>query len=217
MNTISGIKHISFDLDGTLTDSINTIYLSAIEALKELKISNNLTLEILRKRVGYHFQDMFDELNIPVINFDEYLSIYKNYYFNFISESTLYPGVIEILQILNDKGIKISLCTTKVQSQADLIINHFELGKYFSLVLGRREGIKNKPSAEPLQFICDQLDVNPENSMIVGDTELDIRCGKNAGSKTCAASYGYRDLQLIYSENPDYIINNISELEVLVG
>jgi len=217
MNINAGIKHISFDLDGTITDSINTIFLSTVETLKQLKIPNSLTLEELRKRVGYHFQDMFLALNIPVTDFEEYLAIYKNHYFDFINKSTLYPGVIEVLGYLNKKQIKISLCTTKVQSQADMVINHFELGKYFSMVLGRRENIKNKPSAEPLLFICNHLGVNPEDSMIIGDTELDIRCGKNAGAKTCGAAYGYRGRQLLLDENPDNIIKDIIELINLFG
>jgi phosphoglycolate phosphatase/pyrophosphatase PpaX len=212
MNTFSGIKHISFDLDGTLTDSINTIFLSTVKTLEQLNIPNKLTLEDLRTRVGYHFQDMFLALNIPVTDFEEYLAIYKQHYLEFINKSTLYPGVVEVLSYLNKTQIKISLCTTKVQSQADMIITHFKLSEYFSMILGRRDNIKNKPSAEPLLFICNQLGVKPEDTLIVGDTELDIGCGKNAGAKTCGAAYGYRDMQLLLDENPDYIIKNISEL-----
>jgi HAD superfamily hydrolase (TIGR01549 family) len=217
MNNLPFIKHISFDLDGTITDSINTIYLSTIKTLEKLKIPNRLTPGEFRKRVGYHFKDMFVALNIPVINFEEYLTIYKDYYNKLIDESSLYPGVIETLQYLKNREIKLSLCTTKVQSQADMVIDYFELRNYFSMVLGRRDNMENKPSAEPLLFICSELKVSPEASLIAGDTELDIRCGKNAHVKTCAASYGYRDIKLIKEENPDYIIKDIAELIDLVG
>ncbi|MGE5845363.1 MAG: HAD family hydrolase, partial [Ignavibacteria bacterium] len=46
----------------------------------------------------------------------------------------------------------------------------------------------------------------------VGDSELDIRCGKNAGTLTCAAAYGYRSLEALSAEKPDYIISGINEL-----
>jgi phosphoglycolate phosphatase/pyrophosphatase PpaX len=118
--------------------------------------------------------------------------------------------------LFKDKEIKTSLCTTKLQSQADMVIDYFELRNYFSTVLGREENMESKPSAEPLLFICSELNVSPEASLIVGNTELDIRCGKNAGAKTCAASYGYRDLKSIKEENPDFIINDITKLINLV-
>lgn len=217
MNSSSQIQHICFDLDGTITDSVNTIFQSTVKTLEKLNISNNLTLKDFKNRVGYHFKDMFIALDIPVIDFEEYITIYKNYYFEFINKSRLYPGVIETLQSLQEKGIKTSLCTTKLQNQADKVIDYFELRDYFSIILGRRENLKNKPSAEPLLFICGELNISPQDSLIVGDTELDIRCGKNAGVRTCAASYGYRDLKLIKEENPDYIIKDITELINLFG
>ncbi|MGA7722262.1 MAG: HAD-IA family hydrolase [Ignavibacteriaceae bacterium] len=216
MSNLSTIKHISFDLDGTITDSVDTIYMSTIKTLEKLKIPNNLTPDEFRNRVGYHFQDIFNDLNIPVNNFEEYLAIYKDFYLMFINKSRIYDGVSETLQYLKDQDISLSLCTTKVQSQADMVIDYFGLRKYFSLILGRRDNLKNKPSAEPLLFICSELNVNPGASLLVGDTELDIRCGKNAGAKTCAASYGYRDLNIIREEHPDYIINDIKGLINLV-
>jgi phosphoglycolate phosphatase/pyrophosphatase PpaX len=215
MNIPQIIKHISFDLDGTIIDSIDTIYVSTIKTLQKLNISHKLTPAQFRKRVGYHFKDMFKDLNIPVIDFDEYLSIYKDYYFKLMDKSNIYPGVIETLQYLKEKGIKLSLCTTKLQIQADMVIDYFELRNYFSMILGRRDNLENKPSAQPLLFICSELKISPGVSLMVGDTELDIRCGKNAGSRTCAVSYGYRELKLIKEENPDYIINDITELKFL--
>jgi phosphoglycolate phosphatase len=213
MSTTSPFQHICFDLDGTLTDSIGTIYMSTIKTLEKLKIPNDLTIDVFRTRIGHHFLDMFKAFNITVPDFEEYITIYKNHYFDFIDRSTIYPGVIETLQYLKDRGIKTSLCTTKLQSQADKAIDYFGIGDYFSMVLGRRDNMQSKPSAEPLVFICKELNVSPQTSIIVGDTELDIRCGKNAGSKTCAVSYGYRELDLIKEENPDYIINDITELK----
>jgi HAD superfamily hydrolase (TIGR01549 family) len=217
MNNLSQIKHICFDLDGTITDSFDTIYLSTIKTLEKLKIPNNLTPGEFRNRIGYHFQDMFIDLNIPVNDFEEYLVIYKDFYLKFINKSRIYDGVTKTFQYLKDNSISLSLCTTKVQSQADMVIDYFGLRKYFSLILGRRDNLKNKPSAEPLLFICSELNVIPGASLLVGDTELDIRCGKNAGSKTCAASYGYRDLKIIRKEHPDFIIHDIKELINLVA
>ena len=150
-------------------------------------------------------------------NFDEFIEIYRNLYFEFIGESSLYPGTEDLLALLQSRGIGVSLLTTKGQGQADKIIDHFGLRKYFSYVMGRRNGVANKPSAEPLLLICNELNVPSDESMMVGDTELDIRTGKNAGTKTCAALYGYRTKEELENEDPDYIISNIIELADLIS
>ncbi len=216
MNNSSSINHIVFDLDGTIIDSYQTIFKTTLKVLKELKINTPIDEKEFYKRIGQHFIDIFREMNIPVNDFEKFIGIYKDHYFDFINDSEIYPGVIETLHSLVEKRIRISLLTTKVQSQADKIINHFNLRKYFSFVMGRRDGIANKPSAEPLLFICGKLNVEPKNTLMVGDTELDIQCGKNAGTRTCGAAYGYRTKEQLVNESPDFIISNITELNDLV-
>ncbi len=210
------IKHVSFDLDGTIADSYLTIYKSTTSALKKLNINQDLPEPEFRKRIGHHFIDIFADLGIPVKDFDEFIEIYKDYYFEYIGESKLYNGVEEVLAFLNTNNIKVSLLTTKNQQQADKNIDHFGLRKYFSFVMGRRTGIANKPSAEPLLFICNQLNIQPGETIMVGDTELDIRCGKNAGAKTCAALYGYRTAEFLSAEKPDYSIPDICGIKKLI-
>lgn len=206
------ISHLCFDLDGTLIDSFYNIYFATNETLKRLGIISHIAEDDFRSTIGRHFTDIFTELNIPVKNFDEFITLYKEIYFDFLDSSEIYPGVIETLQILNEKNLKISLLTTKAQDQTDKIIDHFEFHKYFSFIMGRRDGIAHKPSAEPLEIICNQLNVLPIETMMVGDTELDIRCGKNAGAKTCAVSYGYRNIDILLAEKPDIVINFFAEI-----
>jgi len=215
-NNLSPIKHICFDLDGTLVQSHTTIYKTTRKALVELNIPvENLKQNIFYERIGHHFEDIFEEFNIPVMDFNSFMTVYKNHYFDFIDESVLYTGIEETLGYLKSKNILTSLLTTKGQSQADKIIDHFNLRKYFDLVTGRRNGIAHKPSAEPLLFICRELNITPEESLMVGDTELDIGCGKNAGSKTCGVTYGYRTKKALEEQEPDLIIDSIKGLENL--
>lgn len=210
------LKHFCFDLDGTLVKSHITIYKTTIKALKDLQIpDDNLKEDLFYERIGHHFEDIFKELGVPVNNFDVFIEIYKNQYFDFIGESVLYEGVEEIFKYLRSKNILISLLTTKGQGQAEKIVDHFNLTKYFDLVSGRRNGIAHKPSAEPLLLNCKKLNVNPDKTLMVGDTELDIKCGKNAGAKTCAVSYGYRSKKALEEQEPDFIINSLEEIKML--
>lgn len=211
------IKHICFDLDGTLIKSDRTIYKATLKTLELLDIKGELSEDKFMKMIGIHFNDIFRNFNIDVPDFQKFIGIYKMLYFNFIDESKIYPSVEETLSFLsNGKGLKISLLTTKGQDQAEKIINHFEFSKYFDFIMGRREGIAHKPSAEPMLFICDELKLDAKNTMIVGDTEMDVLCGKNAGTITCGVTYGYRTEENLRENNPDYLVNDFGELKKLI-
>jgi HAD superfamily hydrolase (TIGR01549 family) len=207
------ITHICFDLDGTLVDSKKTILESTKAALDKLNISYNIPECVFTNMIGKHFVDIFDELKIDVQNFEQFISVYKALYFDFIDSSVLYQNVSETLTFLNKKKIKISLLTTKVQDQAEKIIQHFNLGSSFDYLMGRRNGLGHKPSPEPLLVICKALQVEPAETLIVGDTELDIQCGKNAGSRTCGVLFGYRTKEQLEKEKPDFLISGLSELD----
>jgi len=210
------IKHVCFDLDGTLVDSKITILESTKAALDKLKIPHKIPEEIFNNMIGKHFVDIFIELKMDKVDFEKFIPIYKALYFDFINSSYLYPGVLETLKFLNDKNVKVSLLTTKVQEQADRIIDHFNLRTSFDYIMGRRDGLPHKPSPEPLLVICEELKAAPAQTIMIGDTELDIQCGKSAGTKTCGVLFGYRTAEQIEKEKPDFIISGLIELEKLL-
>lgn len=202
--------HLCFDLDGTLVDSSQTIFRATVYTLDKLGINSDIDEKKFEAMIGKHFVDIFSELGVNVPDFELFIRIYKENYFEQMIYSTLYPEVEETLEKIKESGNTVSLLTTKVQDQADRIIDYFNLRKYFDLVMGRRDGMKYKPSPDPLLFICNELKIGLNNTLMVGDTELDIQCGKTAGAKTCAVLYGYRTEEMLKIHKPDYLINSIS-------
>jgi len=207
------IKHVCFDLDGTLVDSKNTILESTKAALDQLKISYRIDEDVFTNMIGMHFVDIFERMKIEVTDFEKFITIYKAFYFDFMDSSYLYPGVQQTLHYLNENNIKVSLLTTKVQEQAEKIIDHFDLRLSFAYLMGRRDGLAYKPSPEPLIYIYNELDIKASETLMVGDTELDIQCGKSAGSKTCGVLYGYRRKDQLEKEKPDFLISGLNELK----
>lgn len=210
------LTHICFDLDGTLVDSRDTIHKATLKALSKIGVRNSIPEDNFANMIGMHFIDIFKEFGVEVKDFQKFISVYKSVYFDFIDDSVLYPDVANLLGELSSNGMKTSLLTTKSQDQAEKIVDYFSIREELNYVMGRRDGIAHKPSAEPLLEICNELNVQPAETLIVGDTELDIQCGKNAGAKTCGVLYGYRTEKQIKEEEPDYIIRRINELKDIV-
>lgn len=216
MQTNSGIICTVFDLDGTLIQSHSNIYKATIKAFDDLKIEYSMPENDFYKYIGHHFEDIFYSFGINVPDFDIFLNRYKQIYFDFIDHSSFYSGVEKVMQFLKEKNIKVALLTTKGQDQAVKILTHFKIDYYFDEIMGRRPGIAHKPSPEPLRLICETLKVDASNTLMIGDSELDIQCGKSAGAKTCAVTYGYRTKELLKKENPDYLIDDLNELINLI-
>lgn len=211
------INLVVFDLDGTLISSHKTIYKATHHALKEVGINEVLPEKSFYNMIGLHFEDIFRKFGFAVPDFEQFIDIYKSIYFDYIDSSTVYSGVTEIVTKLNEKKIKVSLLTTKGQEQAELILQHFSLFNNFDYIMGRRPGIAHKPSPEPLQKICCDLNITLDSTLIVGDSEMDIECGRNAGSKTCGVTYGYRTKADLQKLSPDFLIDNILDVEYIVN
>jgi phosphoglycolate phosphatase-like HAD superfamily hydrolase len=206
------IKLAVFDFDGTLVSSHKTIYKAMIRALRELNINAEIPEKEFYNLIGLHLEDLFKKFGFSVPDFNQFISLYKSIYFDYADMSFIYPGAAETLDLLKQKRLKMALLTTKAQDQAELNLSYFKLSDKFDYVMGRRPEFANKPSPEPLLKICKDLEIDISDTIMIGDTELDIYCGKNAGAKTCAVTYGYRSKEELIKTNPDYLIDKIDDL-----
>jgi phosphoglycolate phosphatase/pyrophosphatase PpaX len=207
------ITTIVFDLDGTLMSSHETIYQATVKTLKECNYNVDMPEDQFYTKIGMHFEDLFRDFGFVVDDFDSFIAKYKSIYFEYIDLSIIYPNVIDTINYLYENKYNIALLTTKAQDQADLILKHFGLADKFTYIMGRRPGLQHKPSAEPLLYILKELDTLPKNCIMVGDSELDILCGKNAGAYTLGVSYGYRSSDILKTYNPDFLCDDISQLK----
>lgn len=210
------IKLVVFDLDGTLVSSHETIYETTIYTLKLFGVNKEVPVDKFNDLIGYHFADLLPMFDIHLDDYEEFINIYKKHYFDFMKSSYLYPDVIETLMEIKKMGMKISLLTTKAQDQSERILEYFNITNHFDFIMGRRPGIAHKPSPDPLLFVCKQLNLTPSETLMIGDSELDVRCGKSAGSKTAAVTFGYRKKEILELETPDFIIDNLISLKYIL-
>ncbi len=129
--------------------------------------------------------------------------------------ATLFPGTMDALQTLKQRGIKMAAITTRSLRTSVRSLEVNGIAKYFDLVLSAEDVQFHKPHPEPLLKALDALQVKAEETLMVGDTRADIEAGKNAGVRTVAALYGFGGEHL-RELGPDYSIQELRELLAIV-
>jgi len=208
------IKLIIFDLDGTLVDTSGDITNALNYALKPYGL-RDLTVEDTIKMVGEGITRLIEKLleNERIQMRDTVIKRFLDYYSEHLVDfSTLYPYVRETLEKLND--YKKAVISNKREYLSTRLLDKLDLLKYFDLVVGSDTTSERKPSAIPVIYVFTKLGVNPDESIIVGDSNYDIEAGKKAGLKTVAVTYGYRERQ--YLIDADYIIDSMKDLLTLL-
>ncbi|MBV6444820.1 MAG: Phosphoglycolate phosphatase [Ignavibacteriaceae bacterium] len=206
-----------FDMDGTLFDSIDTIYNAAIDTFEKLGMKNvEFPRDKFSAKIGGHFADIFEEFGIEVPDVEHYIDVYKDIYFNHIDDTKFYPGIPELLTDLKNSGAQLALLTTKNQFQTERIADKFGLHEWFGYLMGRKQGVKIKPDPEPLEIIIDHFATAKADTVMIGDSEFDIGCGHNAGVDTIAAGYGYRNREFLLRLKPTFFAADVSELRRLL-
>ena len=191
-------KSILFDLDGTLTDSGPGIMNCAKLALEHYGIHIE-DMNELRVFVGPPLHDTFVKFGVPADETDEAIRIYRSRYLTVGKfENTPYPGVPELLEKLQKDGHKLYVATSKPETTAIEILEHFDLAKYFTRICGASMDRSRSSKESVIAYLLETADANSKKIM-VGDTAFDV-IGANAhGIPASGVSWGYglvEDMQL---------------------
>ena len=192
------ISTILFDLDGTLVDTAPDLAYALNLQLKRHH-KQALPYESIRPfashgsrgLVGLGFGIAPEDSNFLAVR-DEYLDIYNTV---FTRSPVLLPGIRDLLQAIEHKGIKWGIVTNKPRRFTVGLIEAMGLNlqtRAACLVCGD-DASQPKPSPATLLMACAQIGVKPERCLYVGDAERDIIAGNAAGMKTVVALFGYID------------------------
>ena len=204
------IKLIMFDLDGTLVDTSKDITNALNYAIKPYGLKD-LTVEDTIKMIGEGITRLIEKVLSDEKSQwrDEVIKRFLAYYSeHLIDYSSVYPYVRETLEKLN--GYRKAVISNKKEYLSMKLLDKLGLLKYFNLVIGSDTTSERKPSPIPVIHVFTRLGIDPDESIIVGDSNYDIEAGKKAGIKTVAVTYGYRERH--YLKEADYIIDNIKDL-----
>lgn len=123
----------------------------------------------------------------------------------------LYPGVAEGLGVLEEAGFSMAVLSNKPVRPSREIVEHLGVGRHFFAVHGGNSFEQKKPDPVGLQALLDERKVGPRAAAMIGDSAVDVRTGRNAGTWTCGVTYGFLPATLA-QEPPDWIAASFAEL-----
>ncbi len=208
------IKLVIFDLDGTLVNSIKDIT-NSLNYATELYGLPPKTSEEVSALVGEGITKVIERvLGDERLQYrDDVVKRFLEFYSEHIVDNTFpYPGVRETLERLN--GFKKAVISNKREALSIKVLEALDLLRFFDLVIGSDSTNEKKPSPVPVLHVISTMGLTPEDSIMVGDSDLDISAGKSAGIKTVGVTYGYRKREFL--KDADYVIDDIKEIPKLI-
>lgn len=215
-------KACIFDLDGTLTDTLESMTRSVNLTLEEMGLPV-ITLDQCREFVGSGARKLMERTlktcgDEELVRIEEAMKIYGRVFAeNCTYHVKPYDGIEEMLKELKEKGIYLAVLSNKPDGQARNVIHTFFGDELFEYVQGQKEEIPRKPDPAAVFAIMEKAGVSREECVYIGDSDVDMHTGKNAGVKTVGVSWGFRSKEVLQETGADVIIDHPKELTVIVN
>lgn len=203
-----------FDLDGTIVNSIEDIAFAANRGLRIMGLPEqpydkfytfvgNGMRKLCERALPSDCKDRVDEL----------VKIYDKYYAEHCCVLTKpYDGIIDVINKLKSVGIKVAVLSNKPHSQTMNVVNNIFGEDYFDLVLGQTDGFPVKPNPGSLLYVIDKFGADKSDTVNIGDSDVDIILGKNAGIDSIGVSWGFRGKDELISAGAEAVADNAKEL-----
>jgi len=198
--SMSNIKAVVFDLDGTLVDSANDI----VAALNHgLALSGRAPMAVASAypiiSVGL---DRMVELallgsgGLPErAELERLQSLSREYYeLNMLVHTRPYPGTIDVLKQLRASGMRLGVCTNKLHHPARQVLAGLDMEQFFEVVIGRDTQEHAKPHPAPLRAALHALDAQPAQAIMIGDSGIDVACARAADVAVIVMRHGYSEM-----------------------
>ena len=211
------MKACIFDLDGTLTNTLESMTYSVNLTLEEMGLSK-ITKDQCRLFVGNGARVLMEKSlkaagDTDASRIEEGMEIYGRIFDqNCTYHVTPYEGIPEMLKALKDKGIHLAVLSNKPDRQTVKVVKAIFGEELFDYAQGQKEGIRRKPEPDGVWYLMEQMHVSKAECLYIGDSEVDAATGRNAGLKTIGVLWGFRDRKTLETAGADDLIDRPDEL-----
>ncbi|WMN58824.1 phosphoglycolate phosphatase [Pseudoalteromonas xiamenensis] len=212
------VKGILFDLDGTLVDSAEDMYMALNLTLTEVAypvvshalvttwVGNGIDMLVKRGLSG----SMEVNPTLPTETVDYAISRFKLHYAEIVGQyAALYQNVLVGLSAL--AAFPKAIVTNKNRDFTETLLNKLGIASHFPVLVCGDDG-QRKPSPEPLLNACKALGLKPEDVMMVGDSKSDLVAANAAGIPAIALTYGYHQGENLQEFNPQYLLDGFLDI-----
>lgn len=211
-------KHVIFDLDGTLLNTIDDLAdtgnhvctlhgwpTHTVDAFK-LMVGNGIPKLVERFAPQGTSQEVLDQ---AFQEFMDWYGVHKE------DKTAPYAGMPEVAKALREAGVSIAVLSNKADVMAGPVVEHYYPG-IFPVVQGALPGLPTKPDPTLLHKLMDRLGATQEDTLFVGDSNVDIRTAKNGGLTGCGVLWGFRSREELEAAGADVIVSTPQELLDLI-
>ena len=204
---------VIFDLDGTLLHTLDDLYYSTNYALEQFNFPTR-TYEEVRTFVGNGVKVLIEKAVPKGKNeyVEEVLEVFKEHYKSHSMDHIyIYNGIKELISELKKMNIKIAVVTNKFHAAAEMIVEKY-FKDDFLVALGESKELNKKPHPDMCNKVLSILNSKSENTLYVGDSEVDILTAANANLKCISCSWGFRTEDELKFAGANIIIEKPIEL-----
>ena len=214
------IKAAIFDLDGTLLNTLEDVVNACNYELKKCNFKTH-SIEEYKVFVGDGRSKLIERI-VP----DEYkgndevknkvLRLFDEYYSGHMLDMTKpYEGICEMLKSLKEKGVKLAVVSNKPDEFVGGIVKKY-FGDTFEIVHGQRTNYPVKPDPTTVYEVIEYFGIKLNESIYVGDSNVDIYTAKNAKVKSIGVAWGFRGEEELREAGADYIVYDSNEITELI-
>ena len=205
---------VIFDLDGTVLDTLGDLHSSVCFALEKNSMPQR-TVDEVRHFVGNGIANLIKRSTPDGTDDDrdgKVLGDFIKHYTEHCNDTTSpYDGIPKLLQFLSEKGIKTAVLSNKSDFAVKALCElHF--GNLFDYVAGEKENVRRKPYPDGVFAALEELGVEKENAVYVGDSEVDVETARNAGIDLIAVDWGFRGRDVLLTAGAKLIVSTPQQL-----
>ena len=214
-------KACIFDLDGTLTDTLESLTYSVNATLKELGLGQITDIQC-KAFVGSGARRLIEQSlraagdpNAERIEeaMEAYGRIFKKHCTYHVAP---YEGIVDMLQELKKEGVQLAVLSNKPHLQTKDVVATFFAEGTFSRVYGQQEGVPRKPDPAAVHMILEELGVTREECLYIGDSDVDMQTGCAAGVHAVGVSWGFRTRDVLIKHGATYVVDKPKEIISIV-